>query len=236
VSVSESADSDGYINIAECEGVVPDELVFQWTVAAGAFRPGGTYNLLASDTAGCPVSTNTVARTAFLGSVPATSTLGTLPTTRYSHAGFLLATLAITCVNPQSAIFLCVTWDSSPPPAVDAGRELGRQVATGTVRLDLLAPPACTLERVDAGGGALTARWSSPVLPSGSVGAPAAYRITATATDNPSDVRTLDVAGGSTVSARVDGLRTGVPYDVSVIAVTAGGNQSIASNVIRATP
>jgi hypothetical protein len=84
---------------------------------------------------------------------------------------------------------------------------------------------------VAAGDGALYVSWADGT--DNGVAA-TSYRVTAEAVGNPGDTHTESFTGKS--NQRISGLTNGVTYSVTVIAVSAGGNRSLASEPVTGTP
>lgn len=223
ITVAESTDRDSIINIAECSSG-QDQLTFQWTVASTS----GIVTLYASDTAGCPPSTSTVngvtttAHTGVIASNVTTSNATGIP------AGKVLNAAQITCTGGSSAVFVCVFDSSSTTTAL----------ASTSVQLDLVAPAAPNALSVSPGDGSLNVSWQqgSGSADGGTPGSANSYRVYYAPADGSSGEKFSTFTGSGTTSGRITGLTNGAAYNVSVSALTLGGNESLRSNALAGTP
>jgi hypothetical protein len=216
--------SANFINIAECDNTTPDGLTFTWTFPA--FVAGGTYTLTASDTDGCPVPTSNgqQVNNQTLGSgIAANSATGTFPVSGSQSVPGLLGNLKIPCNSSKTPIFFCVTLTSAPgtPPPM----------ATGTIALDLLRPPAATPTRVESADSALIVNWTFGATGGGDAGSSGSadrFRIEARVRGNVNApvIRSDEITPGSSTRGRIGGLQNNVEYDVIVVAISQGGNES----------
>ncbi len=227
VTVAENADQDKIISVAECLNQRQDNLQITW-----AFNSGGTgsFTLLASDQTGCPQSSTTS------GTITATTkTIDTnIRTNSFADSqtvsNRIAAIFGANCPTTATALFICV---------IDASTNT---IITGSIQLDLAAPPAPVANTPTPGDTALNVSWSQG---SGSVdggtGAANSYRIfcqpSASAPDGGAITnKCADITGQGTTSTRVTGLTNGTEYAVEVTAVTLSGNESPHSNRVVGTP
>jgi hypothetical protein len=227
ITVTESNDQDNSINIAECTAAVSDQLSFSWTTTAS-----GTFDLFASDTAGCPIPTanaNTNVKT-----ITIASSLTTTSLTNFITVPNLLTRLAFTCPGTGTQVSFCLF-----AAGTNTGGTTATAAATGSIGLDLEAPPAPNVNEPTPGDSALNVSWS---LGSGSVdgGSGAATRFIVycdvSPATSPIAKKCKDVSGQGTTSTRIDGLTNGTAYDVEVTALTVGGNESAHSTKVTGTP
>jgi hypothetical protein len=234
ITITESNDQDLIVNVEECLGTtVSDTLSFTWNFPQ--FTTAGTYTLTASDTNGCPASTSTQAvRNVTLGTVPAASAAGSFPasTSNAVVVSTLLPKLGIptSCNSPTTSVSICVTLDSAP----------NATPVTALLNLDLAFPPAPTVTSVAPGDSSLRVNWtrgSEGGADAGTPGTADSYKITATSQADPNDTHTTDfISPGSQTNGRVDGLKNGVTYDVTVQAFSRGRNPSPVSNKLSGIP
>lgn len=226
VTVAENADQDKIVSVAECLNQRQDNLQITW-----AFNSGGTgpFTLLASDQTGCPQSssngTTVTAHTTTMTSGITTNNFSDTQTV----SNRIAAVFGANCPTTATALFICV---------VDAASA----VITGSIPLDLAAPPAPVADAPTPGDTALTVSWSQG---SGSVdggtGAANSFRVycqpSADAPDGGEITnKCADITGQGTTSTRVTGLTNGTEYAVEVTAVTLSGNESPHSNRVTGTP
>jgi hypothetical protein len=233
ITINESNDTDFIVNIDECLGTsVSDNLSFQWNFPGFTAGAGGTYTLVASDTANCPEPTNSQAvRKVTIGSVAATTNTGTWPPTSSSPVvvSQLLPQLGIpgTCNTATQNVSICVFLSGVTSPL------------TQLLTLDLLLPPKPQITSVSPGDSSLGVTWnrgSGGTTDAGSAGASDSFKITATNAANPNETHTTDFISGSPTSGRIDGLTNGVAYNVTVQAFSPGRNPSPASDALTGTP
>ncbi len=253
LTIRETNDVDQIINIAECNNSVADGLVFTWTVSD--YIGSGTYALVASDQAGCPTGTSSTATNVTLAaSVDATAATGGYPTSGSVNVSTLLAQLKISCTGTATAVYFCVSYSGSGsyssypygtgyPYGTYGTGYTGTTTtttygydATGSLTLDLALPPAPIVDTPTAGDTALNVSWSAGAgsTANNTLGSSASYEVVATSQTDPTDRHTRTVT--SATSARVEGLKNGVTYDVIVYAFSPGGNQSAASTPVSGTP
>jgi hypothetical protein len=225
VTVAENADQDKVINVAECSNQTQDNLQITWTFSAGGTAP---FTLLASDQTACPQSSSSG------GTITAkTVTMGTTSTNNFADpqtvATRITSVFGENCPSTATTLFVCV---------VDSANNL----ITGSIMLDLAAPPAPVANTPTPGDGALNVSWSQG---SGSVdggsGAANSFRVYCDESANVADGGAIsrkcaDVSGQGTTKTRIEGLRNGTEYAVEVVAVSQGGNESGRSNRVFGTP
>jgi Fibronectin type III domain len=225
VTVGENADQDKVVNQDECFNRKQDNLQVTWT-----FNTGGTgpFTLLGSDQQNCPQSSSTS------GTITAkTVTMGTSSTNNFADTQTVSTRIAAVfgdnCPTTAATLFVCV---------VDSANNL----LSGSILLDLAAPPAPTANPPTAGDGALNVSWSQG---SGSVdggtGATSLFKVYCDESANLTDAgpithKCADVSGQGTTDTRITGLKNGTEYGVEVTAVTQGGNESLHSNRVVGTP
>jgi len=216
VTVAENADQDKVINVAECLNQTQDNLQVSWTFNAGA---AGPFTVLASDQSACPQSSTTG------GTITATTvTMGPSGTNNFADTQTVATRIAsvfgANCPSTATTLFVCV---------IDTATN---SIITGSILLDLAAPPAPVANTPTPGDGALNVSWSQG---SGSVdggtGAANGFRVYCDERANVPDDAALtrkcaDVSGQGTTDTRIEGLRNGTEYAVEVTAVTQGGNES----------
>ena len=232
ITVTESNDTDRIVNVAECSGAVTDQLTFTWTISN--FTATGTFDLLASDQASCPLPTTTSGTTAHTvtlqAGIPATTGSGS-STSNVVTVSSLLSQLQIACPGPATVVYFCVDYNSgfSTPNA-----------ATGNLTLDLQSPPAPNALDPTPGDSALNVSWTqgSGSADAGTSGAANGYNVYCDVhpATSPISKRCASVTGGGTLSTRIGGLTNGTQYDVEVTATTQGANESGRSNLVTGTP
>jgi Synergist-CTERM protein sorting domain-containing protein len=222
ITVTESNDTDGIINAAECNNAPVDKLAFEWTVTSAS----SAYDLYVSDVAGCPIpssSANSDAHTqAFATNIGQTSWNGG------DTAAKLLDLVSIACTSSHSALFVCAFPTGTNTTAV----------ATASVQLDLASAPAPVALSASAGDGSLNVSWElgSGSADAGTTGSANSFRVYYAPTADPTNEHHVTCTGSSTTSGRATGLTNGVEYVVTVAALTLGGNESARSNQLTGTP
>jgi hypothetical protein len=224
VTVTENTDQDKVISVAECLNQKQDNLQVSWTFNSGG---AGPFTLLASDQTACPqTSSNGTTVTA----TTVTMTSG-VTTTNFADtqtvATRISSVFGANCPTTATTLFVCVIDTST------------NTIITGSILLDLAAPPAPVANTPTPGDGALNVSWSQG---SGSVdggtGAAASFRVYCDVhpQTTPIGKKCADVGGQGTTSTRIEHLTNGTEYDVEVTAVTQGGNESGRSNLVSGTP
>lgn len=225
VIITESADGDNYVNLAECQGVTADTLTMQWQVGSGGVAPisvpAATPVSLSISTDGtCPLTT----AVAWKPATPPDAGQSASGSYAAGNVGTVLTALGLNgCASQSTVLHACASMSVSGTT----------YSATGTITLDTQLPPAPTLGGVAPGDSALIVSYT-PGTPTTS--APAAnhhYQAQATGPDGVAHLSTTTTSTGGT---RIDGLSNGVAYDVVVFAYSKAGNQSAASNVMSGTP
>jgi len=230
VTVAENADQDKIISIAECLNQRSDNLQITWTFNSGGTPP---FELRVSDQTSCPqTSSNGTTVTAH------SITIGTTSTNNFADpqtvSNRINAVFGAGCPTTATTLFVCV---------IDSAGN----VITGSIPLDLAAPPAPFANTPTPGDSALNVSWSqgSGTVDAGSVdggtGTANSYRIFCEPSANAPDggaitTRCADITGQGTTSTRVTGLTNGTEYAVEVTAVTLSGNESPHSNRVFGTP
>jgi MYXO-CTERM domain-containing protein len=228
--VVETANNDGvnnYINAAQCEGTAPLNLGWNDQVASGSFSGTGSFRIIASDqppsttaigtllAGSCAEQSSTTTNPPVIAtqidSAPASNAIGSKPVTK----AFLKDTFKYTCdsTSEGKAVWIC-------SHLYDAGTNQ-RGVASGKFLVQVQAPDAPTAVGAAAGDGALRVSWKAPT---GGVTVDH-YIITATPTDG-SGVPVSSGEVTATSGVRLAGLTNDVPYTVSVVAYSKGGNPS----------
>lgn len=226
ITVTESNDQDRNINVAECTAAVADQLSFTWTTPTS-----GSFDLFASDTAGCPIPTanvNTNAKT-----ITIASSLTTTSLTNVISAPSLLNQLAISCPGSRTQVSFCLF-----PAGTNTGGTTVTATATGAIGLDLQTPPAPVADDPKPGDGALNVSWSQGSgSADGGSGAATGFNVYCDVHGTtPLTKKCATVTGTGTTSTRVTGLTNGTEYDVEVTATTVGQNESPRSNTVSGTP
>jgi hypothetical protein len=222
------------IGAAECASST-DAITLTWTtsVVTGGSLQNAFYRIQASNTASCPdtdvvngritgLLVDNLTPTAFTQAYP--SGLGDTP---ILHSD-LAAAAGYDCASPDSTIYVCV--ELLP---IGTGTALGS--ATGTVKLQLTAPPAPSITGIVPGDKALTIAWQDG--PDNGTAA-ASYRVEAQA-DDPLQDAALHEGTTSSRSLRLSGLKNlsgGAQYRVVVYARSEGENESPASAPAFETP
>jgi hypothetical protein len=238
LTIAESSNQDNAINLAECSGARNDNLTLTWTTSG--FTTGtttGTYEVVASDTAGCLDSDP---NTKSIDTIPATAANGSYPPSgKTINVAAQLVAMGIKCDStaPANLIF-CARYRAA------GGTTAVTSTAEGSIQLDVIAPAAPNATRADPSDSGLIVNWGSG---SGSVdagvgGSPTSFKVycspgTAGTPATGSIANECGtVTGAGTTQARVGGLQNGTTYDVQVTALTIGGNESGRSNTIQGTP
>jgi hypothetical protein len=202
-------------------------VTFSWTSSLTPVA-GDVYRVFVSSgsTATCP-STGTPAGYQYGGDIPALTTTQGYPVTgTLSRATFILDAGVTTCPvgGTSTTLSVCVQHVAAVGSTV-------RTTATGSVPLELKLPPVPINVSAQPGDASLLVSWADGTE-AGS--APTSYRATATDPLHPSDTKTASTTGKS---VWVTGLTNGVTYTVTVIAVSAGSNESGPSTaVVTGTP
>jgi hypothetical protein len=218
ITVTESNDTDRIINIAECSNSPPDRLAFQWTTTTGT-----AFDLYVSDQAGCPApgtTVNGVTTNAHTASVATNITQSNL--NEGDTAATLLSKAQIPCTSSSSALFVCVFPAGTTTTAA----------ATASIQLDLVSPPAPQAVSVSAGDSSLNVSWSvgTGSADAGTSGSPNTFRVYYVPADGSSGEKYATFTSATSSSGRISGLTNGTTYDITVTALTIGGNESARSS------
>ena len=220
VTITETGDKpDGVVNIAECQGATgaTSRIAIQWTISGTAFTDA---EVRISDTSGCPVNgDNLTAKTSVIDVFPPTVTTTTLA------APDAMTRIGIDSAACESGANVTVQICVVPNTGTTTSTTI-----RGSFLLDRARPPTPTVApNVTPGDGALRVSWD-PVSGSGLT-----YRAEATPTDTPDavPVRSEEVTG---TSVRIRGLEVGRQYNVVLIAISQGGNESERSPIAIGTP
>jgi Synergist-CTERM protein sorting domain-containing protein len=222
VTITETGDQpDEVINIAECQGATgaTSRLAFQWAFTNVTFTD---VEVKVSDTSGCPDTTeNSTARTSSLGTFTGTTT-----TTNAFAAPDLLSRIGVPSASCDAGANITVNVCVIPRNAT--GGVISGTI-TGTFLFDRARPPTPTAPTVTPGDGALRVSWTAVA------GSGLTYRVEATpqGVAGAVPVRSEEVTG---TSVRLGSLEIGTPYDVVVIAISEGGNESAASPQVTGIP
>src|SRR6266568_9417133 len=227
ITIAESNDQDQTINIAECNNTAQDTISFQWTVATTNITT--SYDLFVSNTSGCPTASSTsnsnAVTTQIQPNIPGTATTGSF--SGGQTAGQLLQNIGIpSCTSATTAMFFCVFAPNTQGTATPA-------LATGSLKVDLLGPPAPTITSITPGDGALNVTWQNGAgsADAGTTGAATNYNIFAVRVDGSEPEKLfLHVTGGKT-NGRIEGLSNDKEYSLTV-----GGNESPRSEPATGTP
>jgi len=221
VTVVESSDfpngSDQIINISECKAEVRSQFSISWKVPTTAGTVS-TIDIRISDTAGCPLaSTSNTAKTTSLGT--STSTSGALASAR--AASDLAAAVGIVCGNGSlQSVNICAV-------ALSGGTELTNATQSATIQFDQVTPSKPQISSVTPGDSALDVSWDP-------VSSANRYQLTVTPQAGGSPVQSGELT--NTTSHRQGNLVNGTPYNVTVAAISIGGNRSADSDPVAGTP
>lgn len=196
-------------------GYVDPTFTLSWTVVptgTGGFGANDVYRISATTQSTCPTDD-----TGLIDTISASSATGAYPLSG--------GTLKLSTVIAKAATSCSGTADVTVGVCVALRRSAGTTnevVVRNTFKLQLKPPLAPTSLSVSSGSGALNLTWKAP----DSTSDPAAtqYVYTVSTSDPLDPVVHTDTVGGSPV--RVSPLVNGVLYDVSVVALSAGGNAS----------
>jgi Synergist-CTERM protein sorting domain-containing protein len=222
VTITETGDKpDGIVNIAECQGasLATSRIGIQWTLSTAVT----SVDLRISDTSGCPLNNadNPTAHTSTIGTFPASTTTTSLAAT---DAMLRIGIDSAACeAGANLTVQVCAI------PTNVAGGVAGTTIS-GTFLLDRAKPPTPAFApSVAPGDGALRVSWDAVS------GSRLTYRVEARPSDDPAAVprRSEEVTG---TSVRIDDLEIGRQYDVVLIAISEGGNESAASPIAVGIP
>jgi hypothetical protein len=231
---------DANVGVVECNPDNGQTIDVRWSVSSMSVG-AGTYRVYASTRAPTADTTssvklcdtgNVVSDGVWAGKIGGdiTATGSASQSEDLLASAFVTATAAPgsdTCAAGLTrTIYVCVHFfprDQSAPSAS----------ATGQLELDLTLPATPTITGVTAGEEALRVSWNEGT---GGAADTTYYRIQATATDPAQDGATHTsgkITGGS---GRIEGLKEGVEYQVTVIAFSTADNASGPSNAVPGTP
>jgi hypothetical protein len=209
---------DEIINIAECEGDFRSEFSIRWTITATDVTVTPQVDLRISDTANCPLrsDTNATALTASLGTFDGFS--GTL--TPPESAGSIVTALGLTCEDRRRiSINVCAV-------VTNAGSNVTAAPLSTSIRYDGQIPSPPANVRTTPGDRALDVSWDASTNADH-------YRVEAT----PQGGGPTAVSSETTdTSKRITGLENGTVYDVGVVALSIGGNPSALSATVPGKP
>ncbi|HSD20661.1 MAG TPA: fibronectin type III domain-containing protein [Anaeromyxobacter sp.] len=231
---------DANIGLVECNPANGETIDVRWSVSSTSVGPG-TYRVYASTRAPTADTTtnvklcdtgNVVADGVWAGKIGSdiTATSSASQSANLLASAFVTATAAPgsdTCTEGLTrTIYVCVHFfplNQSTPTAS----------ATGQLQLDLTRPAKPTITGVSPGEEALRVDWDEGT---GGAADTTYYRIQATATDTAQDAATHTSGKITGTSGRIEGLRTGVEYQVTVIAFSSADNASEPSDPKPGTP
>jgi len=210
------------------------QISMTWTVAfvstTTAVPTGSTYRVLASNQADCPATGTAGAITGdVVSSTSATGQTQTYPGTGdpLLYVSDLVSLAGLSCSAADTVVHVCVR-------LIPSGGGLADSVgnAQSVVSLQLAAPPVPVLTDVQPAESGLWVYWTDGTA-NGTTAS--SYKVTAIGLDPVLDAGT-HTGSTSSKSLRLGGLHNGVNYDVTVQAVSAGGNISAASNKLTNSP
>lgn len=223
LSVTESNDTDGYINIGECSNAPVDTLAFQWTTSSG-----GPFDLYVSDTAGCPQKTTVNGVTSTANTALVQGGITTTSRNVGDTAAVLLGKVSIACLSTSTSLFACVfpTGNTTTP------------LVQTSISLDLVKAPPPIIQDVSSGDSSLRVSWTvgSGTADAGTQGSANSFRVYYAPADGSAAERYSTFTGPGTTSGRVSGLTNGVVYNVRMTALTIGGNESDFSATSTGSP
>lgn len=228
---------DANIGAAECDPANGETVSVSWQVSALAVT-GGKYRIFASSrapTAGSTTSGFKLCDTGdgsqdgvpfFAGQVGEDITATSAQMSESIATAEFVAVTKFTCQETTArTIHVCVHFFPTDGSAATDS-------ATGELRLDLRAPTKPSITSVTPGEEALRVTWRA-----GTGGAEATYfKIQAIATDTSLDAGTHTSGKFTGSSGRIEGLKTGVEYQVRVIAFSSADNASEPSDPVPGTP
>ncbi|OFX22427.1 MAG: hypothetical protein A2V77_22970 [Anaeromyxobacter sp. RBG_16_69_14] len=235
VTIVESADSTEnppYINIAECSGATADTLTYYWQVSS--FLGGGTYELwiadqpptstTTSDAGRCPAqsSSTLTVNSEQIASVSATAASQSRKDT--TTVAQRLAQINVACDAGITQVYLCVNYTPTGGAQV-------MNAASGTVTLDFKVPPTPVNVVLGAGDSVLHVSWDAGTEGTGTTeGYRVRWGLTGTLTGS------HDLTGSGTTEYDIGGLQNDTAYDVQVLALSPGKNESTPSATVTERP
>lgn len=221
-----------FISLAECEDPL-STVNLSWStqlVEGGAFTPGATYQVYASNRQAtgltCITASNPATDTIAGPVGPPIAGLGPEATLLSFPAAAFVVAAGLGCdVVADAPIYVCVQ-------AYSGGAAVG--FAKGTLTLSVARPGAPTGVTVEPMDGALGISWTGPS------GDPPAYDYVVVASSDPAvdpNVHTL-VTGplAAILGCSMTGLLNGATYDVRIYARSRAGNESAPSASVAGTP
>src|SRR6266568_1493140 len=144
---------------------------------------------------------------------------------------FVSNTSGCPTASSTSNIFFCVFAPGTQGTATAA-------LATGSLKVDLLGPPAPTITSITPGDGALNVTWLNGAgsADAGTTGAATNYNIFAVPLDSSASEKLFLKVTGGKMNGRIEGLINDKEYSVTVTALTVGGNESPRSDPATGTP
>lgn len=219
---------------SRCDGTDDPSLTINWTLvpttaATPAYGENDTYRIAATTTGTCP--TDDV--TGLIDIIPANnSPSGVYPnTTTPLRLSEVLTTLAVTCAgnNADQTIRICVTLKRGTAGTADGN------VISNTFTLQLAPPPDPVGLSVGSGDGALNISWAKGTKGTGQAETDR-VRVTVTPRNPAEDPAGARVDETAASPFRRGGLVNDVLYDVSVRALSEGGNLSAGEVTGTGTP
>jgi Synergist-CTERM protein sorting domain-containing protein len=228
VTIVESADpteNPPYINIKECDATTADTLTYYWQVSSFV---GGTYDLYIADQPStsetCPAqssTTLTVHSAAIVTGLSATAASQNYKDTatisqrlkQLVDAG--ATSLSCTGTSTTGEFYLCVNYTPTGGTKVV-------NAASGSPKLDLGKPPTPADVVLGAGDSVLHVSWKAG---SGGTGTTDGYRVRWGPHNGALD-GSHDLTDSGTTSFDIGGLQNDAEYDVQVLALSPGNNES----------
>jgi Synergist-CTERM protein sorting domain-containing protein len=172
--------------------------------------------LRVSDTTNCPTDTDSGANTEVLG-----SSTGARGNVTGKSSREIAALLGIPCTQGSLLTFqVCAVGTGTPTTSTPT--------QSGSLQMDFVRPVAPTITGVSPGEGSLNVSWNV---------ASSAERYVVTATPRGGGtVVSTDPDGVTGTSHRVVGVVNGTTYDVTVVGLSAGGNEGAPSAPVEGTP
>jgi hypothetical protein len=240
VTIVESADSTEnppYINIKECDATTADTLTYYWQASSFV---GGTYELWMADQPPASTSTSTTstcpAQSSTTLTVHSQLIARDLPATAASQSFKDTATISqrlkqltdlgasLSCTGTATLVYLCVNYTPTGGTLANA--------ATGSPKLDFGVPPTPANVVLGPGDSVLHVSWAAG---SGGTGSTDGYRVKWGPHNGTLD-GSHDLTGSGTTSFDIGGLQNDTEYDVQVLALSPGNNESEATAIASGKP